>query len=165
MKLNSIMPWKKGDSHLSHVRTGDDPLNLLQRRMNHLFDDFFGGQLSDRWGRFGDDFAPQIDISETSGELRISAELPGLDEKDVEVTLTDNVLTLKGEKKEEHVEDKEDHYHSERSYGYFERAVQLPDGTDTEKAKAKFKKGVLEIAIPKKPEAQTRSKKIELESE
>jgi len=165
MKLNSILPWKKGDSQLSHQRKAGDPVNLLQRRMNHLFDDFFSSQLSDPWGRFGNEFAPQIDISESGEELRISAELPGLDEKDVEVTLADNILTLKGEKKEEHVEDKDDFYHSERSYGYFERAVQLPDGADTENAKAKFRKGVLEIAIPKKPEARARTKKLELQTD
>lgn len=161
MKLNSIIPWKKDHRQLSHLPAGNDPWALLHHRMNSLFDDFFGGPLPTPFG--GDRFAPQIDLSETDNEVRITAELPGLDEKDVEVTLLDNVLTLKGEKKEEHEEEKEDHYHSERSYGFFERSVQLPDGVDTDKVEAKFKKGVLKIAIPKKPGTQSGRRKIELQ--
>lgn len=162
MNLTSIIPWKKEDRQVARRREDGDPFALLQRRMNSLFDDFFGRSSSDLWSGFGNAFAPQIDLSETDTEVRISAELPGLEEKDVEVTLSDNRLTIKGEKKEEQEEEKGDYYHSERSYGYFERSVQLPQGVDADKAKAKFKKGVLKVAIPKKPEAQSTRRKIEL---
>jgi HSP20 family protein len=99
-----------------------------------------------------------VDVSETGKEVRITAELPGLDEKDVEVTVTNNMLTIKGEKEEE----EGDYYHSERSYGYFDRTIALPQGIDADNAKAKFKKGVLKVTIPKKPEAQSSRRKIEL---
>ena len=110
-------------------------------------------------------FAPQIDLSETGEELRVTAELPGLEEKDIEVALEGHRLTLKGEKKEDHEENKGNYHHSERSYGYFERSVQLPQGVDIDKASAKFKNGLLHIAIPKKPESQSVRKKLELQSE
>jgi HSP20 family protein len=161
MKLNSIIPWKKEDRQLARPQLGNDPFALLQHRMNSLFDDLFSSQLPAAFR--GNGFAPQIDLSETDKDVRITAELPGLDEKDVEVTLAENVLTLKGEKKEEHEEEKEDYYHSERSYGYFERSVQLPEGVDTDKAEAKFKKGVLKIAIPKKPGTPSSRRKLELQ--
>jgi HSP20 family protein len=114
------------------------------------------------WGGGNGQFLPQIDLSETGKEVRVTAELPGLEERDVEVTLGSNMLTIKGEKKEEQEEEKGDYYHSERSYGYFQRAVQLPEGMDTDHAKATFKKGVLKVTIPKKPEAQSTRRKIEL---
>ena len=94
--------------------------------------------------------------------MRISAELPGLDEKQVEVSLSGNLLTIKGEKQEERDEDKGDYRHSERSYGYFGRTVQLPEGADVDKVTAKCQKGVLKVIVPKKPEAQNARRKIEL---
>ncbi len=106
------------------------------------------------------EFLPRVDVSETGKEVRITAELPGLDEKDMEVAVTNNMLTIKGEKKVE--EEEGDYYHSERSYGYFNRTIALPQGIDADKAEAKFKKGVLKVTIPKKPEAQSWRRKIEL---
>ena len=159
MKLNTIIPWKNDDRSLA--RAGNDPLSLFHRRIDSLFDDFLGGHLSAPFGT--DRFAPRIDLSETDTEVQITAELPGLDEKDVEVTLTDKVLTLKGEKKEEHEEDKGGRYHSERTYGFFERSVQLPESADPDKTEARFKNGVLKISIPKKPGARSASRKIELQ--
>ena len=87
--------------------------------------------------------------------MRITAELPGLDEKDVEVTVTSNMLTIKGEKKVEKEEEEGDSYYSERNYGHFERTIALPQGIDTNNAEAKFKKGVLKVTILRKPEAQS----------
>lgn len=161
MNLNSIIPWRKDDRQMDRRREDGDPFAALQRRMNSLFDDFFGYSSSDWWGTNGS-FAPRLEVSETGKEIRISAELPGLDEKDVEVTFNGNMLTIKGEKKEEQEEEKGNYWHSERSYGYFERSVQLPDSVDADKAKAKFKKGVLKVTLPKKPEAQSTPRKIEL---
>lgn len=163
MKLNKIVPWKKDEHSLARRRGNGDPFTLLQRQMDSLFEDFFGNQLPAIWER-GQMFVPQIDISETDAEVRIVAELPGLDEKDVEVTLGGDILTLKGEKKEEHTEESEDRYHSERSYGCFERAVRLPDGVDVDHANANFKNGVLKIAIPKKAESRAPRRKLELKS-
>ena len=111
----------------------------IQRRMNSVFEDFFGRSSSDLWGDAAGEFLPRVDVSETGKEMRITAELPGLDEKDVEVTMTNNMLTIKGEKKVEKEEG--DYYYSERNYGRFERTIALPQGIDADNAKAKFKKG------------------------
>ena len=161
MKLNTIMPWTK-ESPFGQ-RAGADPLALFHRQVDNLFDNFFNTSLGVPWQ--GRSFAPDIDVSESEKEVRVIAELPGLDEKDVEVTLADNILTLKGEKKEEQEEEKNGYHHSERSYGLFERSVRLPEGADTEKAEAKFKNGILRVSIPKKPGAATARRKIELKAE
>ncbi len=158
MNLQSIIPWKKEARSLARGRGDGDPFAQLQRRMNSVFDDFFGRSSSDLWGDAGGEFLPRVDVSETGKEVRITAELPGLDEKDVEVTVTNNMLTIKGEKEEE----EGDYYHSERSYAYFDRTIALPQGIDADNAEAKFKKGVLKVTIPKKPEAQSSRRKIEL---
>jgi HSP20 family protein len=158
MNLQSIIPWKKEERSLARGRGDGDPFGQLQRRMNSVFEDFFGRSPSDLWGDAAGEFLPRVDVSETGKEVRITAELPGLDEKDVEVTVTNNMLTIKGEKEEE----EGDYYHSERSYGYFDRTIALPQGIDADNAKAKFKKGVLKVTIPKKPEAQSSRRKIEL---
>ena len=160
MNLQSIIPWKKEERSLAHRRGDGDPFAQLQRRMNSVFDDFFGRSSSDLGGAAAVEFLPRVDVSETGKEVRITADLPRLDEKDVEVTVTNNMLTIKGEKKVEKEEG--DYYHSERSYGYFDRTIALPQGIDADNAKAKFKKGVLKVTIPKKPEAQRSRRKIEL---
>jgi HSP20 family protein len=165
MNLTSIIPWKKEERPLARRHGDGDPLALLQRRMNGLFEDFFGRSSFDLWNGFEGSFAPRIDVSEGDKEVRISAELPGLDEKELDVTLSGNLLTIKGEKKEEQEEEKGAYWHSERRYGYFERSVPLPQGVDADKATAKFKKGVLKVTVPKKPEAQSSRRKIELLSD
>ena len=108
-------------------------------------------------------FMPQIDVDETEKEVRVTAELPGMEEKDVEVTLTQGVLTIKGEKREEHEENKRDFHHSELRYGMFQRAIQLPADIDADQAKASFKKGVLRITLPKTAEAQSSRRRIQIE--
>ncbi len=160
MNLQSIIPWKKEERLLARGRGDGDPFAQLQRRMNSVFEDFLSRSSSDLWGDAAGEFLPRVDVSETGKEVRITAELPGLDEKDMEVAVTNNMLTIKGEKKVE--EEEGDYYHSERSYGYFNRTIALPQGIDADKAEAKFKKGVLKVTIPKKPEAQSWRRKIEL---
>jgi len=162
LNIKNIIPWKKENRQLARRQATEEPVLALQRRMNSLFDDFFGRSPFDLWPSVADGFAPQVDVSETGKDVRISAELPGLDEKDVEVTVTGNVLSIKGEKKEAHEECHGDYWHSERSYGHFERSFELPQGLETEKITASFKKGVLKVTIPKSPGAQSTVKKIEL---
>ena len=162
MNLTSIIPWKKEGRSLTPRHENGDPFALFQRRMNSLFDDFLAPSSGNFWNGSGKGFAPQIALSETDKEVRVTAELPGLDEKEVEVTLSENLLNIKGEKKQEHEAEQGDSWYNERSYGYFERTVQLPEGVDADNAKAQFKKGVLGIILPKKPEAQRRCRKIEL---
>ena len=104
--------------------------------------------------------APAVDVAETEKAYEITAELPGMDEKNVEVKFADGVLTVKGEKQEEKEEKKKDYYLSERSYGSFQRAFQVPDGVDADKIEASFKNGVLTVTMPKSVEAQKSAKKI-----
>ena len=107
---------------------------------------------------------PTVDISETDKAYEITAELPGMDEKNVEVKLANGLLTIKGEKQDEKEEKKKDYHMRERSYGSFERSFQVPDGVDADKIEANFKKGVLTVILPKSAEAQKAEKKITVKS-
>lgn len=111
------------------------------------------------------DFLPRINVAETDHEVTVSAELPGLEEKDVELELTKESLILRGEKKTEKEEDKKNYHYQERSFGAFYREIVLPDGIDTEKAKATFKKGVLEVKLPKSLKAQESVRKVPIQGE
>jgi HSP20 family protein len=104
--------------------------------------------------------APSVDVAETADGYEIEAELPGMDEKDISVTLSDDVLTIRGEKKVEHEERKKDYYLSERSYGAVQRSFRLPEHVDADKITAEFKKGVLRIALPKTKEAKAKERTI-----
>jgi HSP20 family protein len=100
------------------------------------------------------------DVSETDSEYEISVELPGIDEKDIELGVSDGVLTLKAEKKAEREEKKKDYHLTERSYGSVRRSFRIPDGVETDKIKAAFSKGVLEVTLPKTREAKAKQRKI-----
>lgn len=167
MALKELIPWKKSGSELALRQDAMiNPFDAFRREMDHLFDGFLSewpmrSSLLDR--RIGN-FLPQVELSETEKEIRVTAELPGMDEKEVEVTLTQGALTIKGEKREEHEENKRNFHHSELRYGMFERSIQLPADIDADKAKASFKKGVLKITLPKTAEAQSNRRRIPVES-
>lgn len=141
----------------------DDPMTALQRQMNRLFEESFRGfpVLRENGGLR---LEPSMDVKETEKAIEVEAELPGVDEKDVEVTFEDGVLTVKGEKKSETEESKAGYYMAERSYGSFLRSVGIPPGIDTDKITADFAKGVLKVTLPKLPEAQAKAKKIEVKA-
>ena len=105
-----------------------------------------------------------VDLAEPDTAYEITAELPGLDEKNIEVNLANGGITIKGQKKEEVEEKKKDYYVSERSYGSFERYFDLPDGVDADNIGATFKNGVLKVTMPKTAEAQKPAKKIEVKA-
>jgi HSP20 family protein len=105
---------------------------------------------------------PELDVRENTKSIVVEAELPGVDEKDVSVTLANGVLTIKGEKKQEKEEKGENYYLAERSFGSFERSIRLPDTVDDTKVEAKFEKSVLKVTAAKKPEAVKPERKIEL---
>ena len=107
------------------------------------------------------DFVPQVNISETEKGYKLTAELPGLEEKDFEVFIEDNLLTLRGEKKEEHREDNENVHTFESSYGSFQRSFRLPEGVDSENVDAKFKNGLLTVHL-KKDQQKSKRKKIDI---
>ena len=148
------------------------PLVSLQTEMNRLFEDFWRDPFSlrpfDTFDRMLPasfrGFNPNVDISETDKEIKLEAELPGLDEKEIEISLQDNVLTVKGEKR--HEIERKDHnfYFTERSYGSFSRQFSLPASVDENKIDATFNKGVLTITLPKRPEVVEQRKRISIKS-
>lgn len=146
------------------VSQGANPIRTFQDEMNRLFSDFFGESSVPAWWRSGSApaLSPAVDVTENGKEFKITAELPGLDTKDVQVTAADGYLTIRGEKKEESKEEKEGYFRQERSYGSFQRVVALPESANFEKADAKFDKGVLTIAIPKKAGTQSAERRIEI---
>ncbi len=154
MNFRDLVPWNRSDRDRDSQSL--HPVATLHRDVNRLFEEAFRG--------FGDSpfFSgrgwPSMDVEETDKEFRVSAELPGLDEKDVEVLLHDGVLTLRGEKKLES-EDRNRSY-SERFYGRFERQVSLDRDVDEGAVKATFKKGILTVTVPKNAKALERSKRI-----
>lgn len=165
--FKNLLPsvWRRSESPIA--RTDDHPFFALQREMNQMFDNFFRGfDLAPTDGRsvFGA-FSPSIDVLEDEKQVSIKAELPGLDEKDVEVNLTDNALTIRGEKKEEKEDKGKDYWHRESSYGSFVRVIPIPEGLNAEKADARFKNGVLTISLPRLEEAKAKVKKIEIKTE
>ncbi len=105
---------------------------------------------------------PAVDFTETDGAFEVTAELPGMDESNIEVKLADNMMTIKGEKKEEKEEKQKDYHLSERRYGSFQRSFRVPDGVDVNKIEASFKNGLLSVKLPKTPEAQKKQKTIEI---
>ncbi|MBP2150048.1 Hsp20/alpha crystallin family protein [Xanthobacter autotrophicus DSM 597] len=150
------------------------PFDHLRREIEQVFDNFRIGTLGFPFARRVMDFdfprlgaltlAPAVDVAEREGAYEISAELPGLDEKDVEVKLANGLLTIRGEKKEEREEKEKDYYLSERRYGAFTRSFQVPEGVDADKVEARFAKGVLTVTLPKTAEAQKQEKKIEVKA-
>jgi HSP20 family protein len=139
-----------------------DSIGSLFREVEKTFEDFARRTPFASMGEVT--LAPKIDVAESNGGIDVTAELPGVEEKDVDVTLVDGVLTIRGEKKAERDEkDKDKNWHIiERSYGSFARSIRLPFEPDMNKVEAKFDKGVLRISVPKSPEAAKKEKKIEI---
>jgi HSP20 family protein len=163
------------DKSLTERAAGLWPLAQLRKEIDRLFDESengfwrrpFGQALfgaEDFWRSTSAGTALAVDISETNGAYEITAELPGLKGKDVDVKLVQNVLTIKGEKTEEKKKEKKDYHLSERRYGAFQRSFRLPEHVDSDKISAEFKNGVLKIVAPKSPEAAKEERSIEIKS-
>jgi HSP20 family protein len=153
------------------------PLLSLRQEIGRLFEDFesrfpslpfgFGRRSSEiepfrRFGRTFEAELPNVDMTETAEAYSLTAEMPGLEEKDVDVTLTDDMLTVSGEKKEEWTEEEKDYHFSERRYGAFKRSFRLPASVAADKISASLKKGVLTVTLPKSEEAKKKVKKIDV---
>ena len=155
---------KKTETGTRPVQRYIDPFSAMRAEMDRVFDSFIGRGI----GRFPtlpvakdrDALTPSIDVRETATEFVIEAELPGMDEQDISVTLNNGILTLKGEKKSEREEKKDDYRLMERSYGSFQRSFQVADAVDADKVSASFDKGVLKVMMPKRPEAVKAEKRI-----
>ncbi|MCK6628821.1 MAG: Hsp20/alpha crystallin family protein [Anaerolineae bacterium] len=167
MAIKDMVPWKKNDKNVL-VRRQEDPFTAFRYEMDRLFDDFFGRGFGltpfegaiDRFGAFN----PQVDVIENDKEVKITAELPGLSERDVEVSLSNDVLTISGEKKHEKEDKGENYYRMERSYGSFQRSIPLPVEVQSDKVDATFKNGVLTVTLPKSPQATQNRKKIAIKA-
>jgi len=134
----------------------------MRRDMDRLWDSFFEGGLRRKTEGAGE-WLPSLDVSETKNELVVKAEVPGMDPKDIDISLSDGMLTIKGEKKQEKEEKEADYHLVERSYGSFTRSVQLPKEVQSEKINASYKNGILKITLPKSEEAKKKEIKIKVE--
>jgi HSP20 family protein len=144
---------------------GRDPFRDLQRQIDRVFSEFSQDFRPMGFGRGnGNMLAVDIDVAETDKALEISADLPGVAEKDIDVSVSDNMLTIKAEKKSERDEKGKDFRIVERSYGTFQRSMTLPFAADASKVEAKFDKGVLKLTLPKPPELQSKAQKIPVKS-
>jgi HSP20 family protein len=137
--------------------------------MNRLFDEAFRGFGLPEGGAGPEAIAsgvavPRIDVSETDQDLKVFVELPGVDQNDVEITLTNDVLTIRGEKKAEHENQQHNYHVMERSYGSFARAIRLPFAVNPDQVQATFKDGVLSVALPKPAETQQKERRIQISS-
>jgi HSP20 family protein len=162
MAVRDLIPWGRNRTSVpTNMQGGSelDPFVTLQREMNRVFDDMFRRFDTGLPSVFGGVQGwPSVEVNATDNEVRVSAELPGLDEKDVEILVDDGVLTIRGEKKSE--TDDKDRGFSERYYGRFERRIALPFEVDEGKAEASFRNGVLTVALPKSPKAEEKAKRI-----
>jgi HSP20 family protein len=163
MNMRDLIPWgRNAQTTPSPYREEADPFLTLHREMNRLFDDVFRGFDIAPFGSFGGMGRmagwPSVEVSETDNDIRVSAELPGLDEKDVEVLMSDGVLTIRGEKRSE-VEDKSRAF-SERTYGRFERRIPLGWDVEEDKVNASFQNGVLTVTMPKSAKAAAKARRI-----
>jgi HSP20 family protein len=139
------------------------PRSHFPYSIQNLFQDFFGDSESNDYLKAESEFVPRLNVSETDLAYKVMVELPGMEEKDFDVTIEDNLLRIKGEKKAE-TENKDEHYHRfESSYGSFERILRLPEAIDSEASKASFKNGILTLEIPKDKEI-SRVKKLKISS-
>ena len=147
-----IIPWRPFGGELSSLR----------QEMDRLWDRFVGE--TPLAHRAGEEWWPTVDASETKDNFIIKAELPGVEEKDVSVALSGDVLTIKGEKKKEEEEKDEHHYRAERYYGSFQRSFQLPSSVKADKIEADFEKGILKVTLPKVEEAKKKEVKIKVKA-
>ena len=169
MVMKYMTPWKWGSRDVSEGREYEGhPVDIFRREMDRLFDDFFRGFGLRTFGgeeELSGTFNPQVNMTEDEKSIQVTAELPGMDEKDIEINLSRDSITIKGEKKEETEQKDKGVYYLERSFGSFMRMLPLPQEVDSDKADASFKKGVLKITLPKLEREKQTHKKISIKSE
>jgi HSP20 family protein len=161
MAKNSLVT--KNPSGMEARGSEGDPFLTMQRRMNRLFDEFWKDPMDMQpFEGFESSFSPRVDMIEDEKEIRVTAELPGMDAKDIDISLQQDVLTLRGEKSSEHEEKKGQYHRIERSYGSFERQIPLGMEVDSDKVEAEFKNGVLTVTLPKLAADVSKTRKIDV---
>ena len=164
MNISDLVPWRnKQGNELANRQGNTNP--TIYDQMNQMFDEFFENNWMTPWDSdFGErfnGFSPRVNLTERENELEVTAELPGLTEDDIDITLNRDALILKGEKRQETEDKGDNHYRMERSYGRFSRTIPLPaDVVDKDNVEAEFKNGVLTITLPKLEEATPISRRI-----
>jgi HSP20 family protein len=163
MAITDLIPWKKKEpeEEKRELAVRQDPILTFQQQMNEMFDEFSRG-----WGLapFGTAregwnlFSPRVDVTESAKEIKVYAELPGLEEKEIDVSLSRDLLTIRGEKAREEEEKGRNYYRAERSYGAFTRSIPLPASVDADRAEARFHNGVLTVTLPKESEARAQKR-------
>ena len=160
MPIRDLIPIKKGQRSGSVRRESLHPIDQFRQDMNDIFNHFFSDTGLDPFSDERHSFSPCLDIRETDKEYIVECELPGMDEKDIDLTLSDDILTIRGEKKQQVRDENGDYYCLERSYGRFERNLPLPEDADADHIDASFKKGILKLRVPKNQKTQPKAKKI-----
>jgi HSP20 family protein len=170
----NLIPWNWGKKNLPIRKENDSPGEhtsylSLQQDMNRAFENFFRTFDTGMMLPFSDlsegIFQPRVEVKESANDVRVSVELPGIDDKDLDVSITDKYLTIKGEKREEKESNTSGYYRMERTYGSFHRSIPFPCEIDKDKAKARFKCGVLTVTLPKTVNSQQQIKKISVKKE
>lgn len=153
----NLIPWRNKRAAGNGPRTEERPLARLRGEMDQLFERFW----RDPWSTSFADLMPagvgvglRLNLAESENDVTLTAELPGVDPKDVEISVTDNMLTLSGEKKQEKEEKKRNYHYVERSFGSFRRSIQLPSSVNPNKVEAAYKNGVLTVTLQKRPDAK-----------
>ncbi len=168
MNIKELIPWNREKENGVFKSDSDHPFVSLQKEMNRMFDSFsksvFDFPAMHKELEFSKSITPKIDVVESDSEVKVTVELPGMEEKDISVNFSGDMLVIKGEKKLEKEEKKEDYCFMERSYGSFHRAIPLSAGVDKDKVDAKLKNGVLKVTLPKTEQAQRETKKIKINS-
>jgi HSP20 family molecular chaperone IbpA len=174
MAIGSWMPFRRGEQNMPARRGNGSErgggMTRMQDEMNRMMEQFFGNSLmggmpSQFFGDFSSQqFVPRMDISESGNMLKVSAELPGMSADDVEISVRNNRMHIRGEKRHEETQEDEGYYRAERSFGAFERTIPLPEDVDADKADASFKNGVLTVQVPM-IEGKMAGKKVEIKGD
>lgn len=159
MTTIKITPHPKRPREVERVPE-ENPLFSLRQNMDRVFDNFFRGFNVEPFGVTASLFSPSVDVADNGKEISITVELPGMDEKDIDVSITKDALTIRGEKKDETEEKNASYHRMERVYGFFSRTISLPVEVNVDAAKADYKKGVLTINIPRTERVLKEAKKI-----
>jgi len=166
MPITDLLPWNRDSKKLPVRRERDRDLPVLRGEFERFIDEFFANPFSMRslWDFFDrrSEFIPRVDVAESDKEIRVVAEMPGMDEKDLQVSLGRNYLTVSGEKRSELEEKGRRYYRLERSFGSFRRTIPLLAEIDEDRVEATFKKGVLTVVLPKSAAYQKQARQIKV---
>jgi HSP20 family protein len=162
--FKALVPWRNNNKTPATREDFFDPFVTFRREMDRIFDDFFGGSGLRPAPSGRQALTPAVDVDENDKEIVIFAELPGVTEKDVEVSLAGDIFTIKGEKRAQHEEENGDSTYMERRFGSFSRSVRLPFEAGEEQVDAKFSNGVLTVRVPKPAQLQRAVRRIEVKA-